>query len=112
VSAQVVDLAERRRVRALANTLVDMANGRAEDLVSLQQLMNSHPGLALRLVREVMPGRLTLELAADIARRWLASHSAFPPLPGIEPDAPNDDPDSTVAAAPAVATPASNRRSD
>ena len=81
MSAQVVDLSERRRVRELANTLVDMANGRAEDLVSLQQLMSSHPRLAHRLVRQVFTGNLTLALAANIARRWLATLGATQPCP-------------------------------
>lgn len=74
MSAQVVDLSERRRVRELANTLADMANGRVEDLVSLQHLMIDHPGLAHELVRQVFTGKLSLARAADIARRWLAIH--------------------------------------
>ena len=77
----MVDLAERRRVRELANTLLDMANGRAEDLVSLQQLMNGHPRLAHRLVRQVFTGNLTLEVAAGIARRWLTMQGATQPHP-------------------------------
>ena len=73
MSAQIVDLAERRRVRDLAKLLADLAQGRVDDLVVLQHLMVDHPDLAQTLVRRTLAGELTLAEAAYIARRWLLS---------------------------------------
>ncbi len=70
MSAQIVNLAEHRRVRELANALADMANGRADDLIVLQHLMTDDPDFAQALVRRLFAGRLTLPQAASIARRW------------------------------------------
>ena len=70
MSAKIVDLAERRRVRELADALADLAKGRVDELVLLQQLMDEHPGLAHELVRQVLAGERSLGEAAGIARRW------------------------------------------
>lgn len=69
MSAQIVDLAERRRVRELADALAAMAHGRVEDLIALQHLMLDHPDECHDLLRQVVYGHTTLAEAARAARQ-------------------------------------------
>lgn len=71
MSAQIVDLAQHRRVRELAAALAGMAEGRVEDLISLQHLMMDQPDVGETLLRRVLSGRTSLAAAARTARRML-----------------------------------------
>ncbi len=71
MSAQIVDLGQHRRVRELAAALAGMAEGRVEDLISLQHLMIDQPDVGETLLRQVLSGRTSLAAAARTARRLL-----------------------------------------